>query len=70
VAAIILGDNMSVPKPLSFRMEHGKKHYEFNAEELQRYLATTQETTFGVVDENGNLVSALSVATLRRLLTD
>ena len=61
---------MQTPTPLSFRLEDGKKHYQFDTEELRRYLAETTETSLGVEDEHGNLVSALPVATLRRLITE
>ncbi len=61
---------MQAPKPLSFRLEDGKKRYEFNAEGLQKYLATTKETALGIVDSNGRSVSALPVASLRRLLKE
>jgi hypothetical protein len=59
---------MNTPSPLSIQIVNGKNHYLFDVLELKQFLSETKETSLGVVDDKGVLISALSVATLRKLV--
>ncbi len=47
-------------------VENGVRRYSFDKEDLEKVLAS-DETTVGILDEDGKLVSAVSVAALRRI---
>jgi hypothetical protein len=56
------------PKPLKFTTEDCSKYTEFNAEELRRFIQSTDQPAFVVADGQGN-ESIILVEPLRALLS-
>jgi hypothetical protein len=53
-----------VPKPVAFKMEKGLKLTEFDAEELRKFVLSTDLPAFIATDQHGN-ESVILVAPLR-----
>jgi hypothetical protein len=56
------------PKPLTFTIKGGLKKTEFNADELRRFVQSTDEPAFVVTDEEEN-ESVILVEPLRALFS-
>ncbi len=59
---------LEAPKPLTFRTEGCSKWTGFNAEELRRFIQSTDQPAFVVTDSQGN-ESIILVEPLRALLS-